>query len=197
MNTSTNSKTRDRLLQAGFKEMLFRGYQGVSVRDIVDEAQTAQGSFTNHFRSKERFTGEVLDLYFEHIKELMNQAFDDTGLTSREKLLRYLDIISGRLAQDNFRRGCLIGDLSAEIPAQSEFLRIQLNELYHEWRIPFAACIADAQAKGEIASDFEAEDLAEFLLASWEGAILRAKVCRDERPLEIFKKIAFNKVFNK
>ncbi len=39
------------------------------------------------------------------------------------------------------------------------------------------------------------DELAEFLLASWEGAILRMKVARNAAPLERFKAIAFNTVF--
>ena len=42
---------------------------------------------------------------------------------------------------------------------------------------------------------FDATDLAEFLLASWEGAILRMKVERGPDALERFKKIAFQTVF--
>ena len=74
-------------------------------------------------------------------------------------------------------------------------LRTQLDAIFREWRAPFAACIAEAQASGEIASDFEAGELAEFLLASWQGAILRMKVERSPAALERFKKIAFQTVF--
>ena len=57
-------------------------------------------------------------------------------------------------------------------------------------------CIRDrAQVGGEIAGDFTPEDLSDFLLASWEGAILRMKVTRDAEPLQRFKRIAFATVF--
>jgi len=48
---------------------------------------------------------------------------------------------------------------------------------------------------GEIDSQFDATDLAEFLLASWEGAILRMKVERSPAALERFKTIAFQTIF--
>jgi TetR/AcrR family transcriptional repressor of nem operon len=47
---------------------------------------------------------------------------------------------------------------------------------------------------GEIDSKFEAIDLAEFLLASWEGAILRMKVERGPAALDRFKDIVFETV---
>ena len=74
-------------------------------------------------------------------------------------------------------------------------LRVRLGQIFEEWREPFAACIAAAQAAGEIAADFEPQELAEFLLASWQGAMLRMKVERSPAALERFKKIVFQTTF--
>jgi TetR/AcrR family transcriptional repressor of nem operon len=70
-------------------------------------------------------------------------------------------------------------------------LRTRLQQIYVEWLKPFAACIAQAQAAGELDTDFKPLDLADFLISSWEGAILRMKVERSAAPLERFKRIAF------
>ena len=186
---------RDTILDAGLKAMFRTGYHGTSVRDVTAAAGAPQGSFTNHFRSKEAFASEVLDRYFASVRGLVAEALEDTSLTPRSRLRRYLDLITGRLEGDGFNRGCLIGDLSLEASGSNEMLRTQLDAIFREWRAPFASCIAEAQASGEIASDFEAGELAEFLLASWQGAILRMKVERSPAALERFKKIAFQTVF--
>ena len=186
---------RDIILEAGLKVMVRKGYGAAGVRDIVAEAPAPQGSFTNHFRSKEEFAREVLDLYFTRLKRLVAEALDDSGLSPRERLRRYLDIITRRLAGDEFSRGCLIGDFSLEAVAESQTLRARLAEIFAEWRAPFAACIAEGQAMGEIDGAFAPEELAEFLLSSWEGAILRMKVERNAEPLERFKRIAFATTF--
>ncbi|MFY9988292.1 MAG: TetR family transcriptional regulator C-terminal domain-containing protein [Chthoniobacterales bacterium] len=186
---------RNRILEAGLKVMFRKGYVGASVRDIVAEAPAPQGSFTNHFRSKEEFVREVLDLYFENLKQVVTETLGDTSRTPRQRLKRYLDFITERLANAEFSRGCLIGDLSLEAAPQSQILRERLADIFIEWRTPFAACIAEGQAAGEIATTFTAEELAEFLLSSWEGAILRLKVVRNAEPLERFKRIAFATVF--
>lgn len=186
---------RDRLLDAGLRVMFRLGYAGTGVRDVVSEAGVAQGSFTNHFRSKEQFAAEVLDRYFVHVRALMALALDDESVPARERLRRYLEIITGRLEADQWHRGCLIGDFSIEMPGQSEDFRTRLIEIFAIWRQPFARCIKTAQADGSIAADFSPEDLADFLLSSWQGAMLRMKVERDPRPLELFKKIAFTTVF--
>jgi TetR/AcrR family transcriptional regulator, transcriptional repressor for nem operon len=186
---------REDILNAGLKVMLQTGYEGASVRDICAAAGAPHGSFTNHFRSKEAFAEEVLNRYFAHTKELVKQALCDRDLMPRQRLRRYLDIISGVLADDNWNRGCLIGDFSLETVSQSELLRARLDAIFREWRGLFATCIAEAQADGEIDSTFDPVDLAEFLLASWEGAILRMKVERGPAALDRFRNIVFQTIF--
>ena len=175
--------------------MLRNGYAASGVREIAAEAGAPQGSFTNHFRSKEAFARDVLDLYFEHTQGLVREAFSDPSLAPAARLRRYLDIIIARLAEDGFVRGCLIGDLSLEAAPVSEPLRARLAEIFAEWRMPFAQCVAEAQAHGQVRADLDAEELADFLLASWEGAILRMKVERSAEPLERFKRIIFRTIF--
>jgi TetR/AcrR family transcriptional regulator, transcriptional repressor for nem operon len=187
---------REDLLNAGLKVMFRTGYTGATVRDICEAAGVTLGSFTNHFRSKEAFAEEVLDRYFAHLKGLVKQALDDKSLTPRLRLKRYLDIISDVLADAKWNRGCLIGDFSLET-SQSKLLRARLEAIFQEWRAPFASCIAEAQSAGEIGSTFDPIDLAEFLLASWEGAILRMKVERSPAALDRFKNIVFQTVFSK
>ncbi len=186
---------REDILNAGLKVMFRSGYTGASVRDICEAAGVPLGSFTNHFRSKEAFAEEVLDRYFAHLKGFVKEALEDKSLTPRQRLKRYLDIISGVLADAKWNRGCLIGDFSLETASQSKLLRQRLEAIFQEWRAPFASCIAEAQTIGEIDATFDPMDLAEFLLASWEGAILRMKVERGPAALERFKNIVFETVF--
>jgi len=186
---------REHILNAGLKVIFRSGYQGASVRDICAAAGAPQGSFTNHFRSKEVFAQEVLNRYFANLQGMVKEALEDSSLTPRQRLKRYLDIISGVLAGDKWHRGCLIGDFSLEAASQSKLLRRRLEAIFQEWRAPFAACIAEAQNAGEIDSMFDPLDLAEFLLASWEGAILRMKVERGPAALDRFKNIVFQTVF--
>jgi TetR/AcrR family transcriptional repressor of nem operon len=186
---------RENILDAGLQVMLRHGYNGAGVRDVCAAANAPQGSFTNHFRSKEAFALEVLERYFAYVRTLVAEALEGSKRSPRQRLKRYLEIITGKLATDGFVRGCLVGDLSLEAAPHSEVLRQRLHGIFAEWCAPFAACIAEAQAAGEIDTMFSAEDLAEFLLASWHGAILRMKVEQSAVPLQRFKKIAFATVF--
>lgn len=185
---------RGRIIEAGLEVMRSKGYAGAGVRDIAAEAAAPQGSFTNHFRSKEAFALEVLDRYFSELSIIVTEKLGDQSRSPRTRLKEYLDAITDILELGEFRRGCLIGDFSLEAAPQSETIRQRLGEIFREWCVPFAACIAEGQAAGEIGSLFSADELAEFLLSSWEGAILRMKVERNAEPLERFKRIAFSTI---
>jgi TetR/AcrR family transcriptional regulator, transcriptional repressor for nem operon len=188
---------RDQILKTGLHVMFRSGYHASSVRDICAAAGAPQGSFTNHFRSKEAFAVEVLDQYFGYLKGLVTEALNDDTLTPRQRLKQYLDVITAKLERDRWMIGCLIGDLSLQVSSHSRLLRKRLDSIFQEWRTLFASCIAAAQSAGEVDSHFDATELAEFLLASWEGAILRMKVERSPAALERFKTIAFETVFKK
>src|SRR5216110_97667 len=186
---------RDKILRAGLPVMFRSGYHRASVRDICAAARAPHGSFTNHFRSKEAFALEVLDQYFDYLKGLVSEALNDETFTPRQRLERYLDVITDKLERDRWMIGCLIGDFSLQASSHSKLLRQRLDAIFQEWRALFARCIAAAQSAGEIDSKFDATELAEFLLASWEGAILRMKVEQGPAALERFKTIVFETVF--
>jgi TetR/AcrR family transcriptional regulator, transcriptional repressor for nem operon len=95
---------RQKILDTGLRLMFRSGYRGTSVRDICAAAGVPQGSFTNHFRSKEAFAAEVLDRYFNYLKGLVRQALDET-LTPRQRLKRYLDVIIGTINVAEYRNG--------------------------------------------------------------------------------------------
>jgi TetR/AcrR family transcriptional regulator, transcriptional repressor for nem operon len=186
---------RENLLDAGVKTIWDLGYSAAGVRDIVGAAGARPGSFTNHFASKEAFTGEVLERYFAYLGGLVASALAPDGRTARQRLRAYLDLITSRLEAENWARGCMIGNLSLETVVHSEPLRLKLVSIFERWREPFAECIAEGQASGEIPGDFTPLDLADFLLSSWQGAMLRMKVERSPEPLERFKRIIFATTF--
>ena len=186
---------REKLLDAGFRTIWDQGFSAAGVRDIVAAAGARPGSFTNHFASKEDFGGEVLDRYFDYVSGLVETALARDGTPPTERLRRYLDLITSKLEAADWSRGCMVGNLSLETVVHSEKLRLKLVDIFERWRMPFADCIAEGQAAGDITDRFSAIDLADFLLSSWQGAMLRMKVERSPEPIERFKRIVFSTTF--
>jgi TetR/AcrR family transcriptional repressor of nem operon len=58
--------------------------------------------------------------------------------------------------------------------------------IFQSWKDRFADCLVQAQIKGEIPSQLDPQVIAEFILAGWEGAILRAKVMKSPESIQNF-----------
>src|ERR1700744_6170943 len=71
---------RGKILAEGLKVVHAQGFAGASVRDIVHAAGVPQGSFTNHFASKEAFGLEILDLYFSNGMAVLGETLRNDGV---------------------------------------------------------------------------------------------------------------------
>ncbi len=183
---------REKLLTEGLRVVQERGFDGASVRDIVQAAGVPQGSFTNHFVSKEAFCLEVLDLYFNDVSATIQRTLRNDSLPPLKRLRAYFDAQSKYLNKIGWRNGCLIGNFSAEASEHSEVIRKRLVEIYEEMRQAVAYCLKAAVKNGEVPRKTECDELAGFLIASFQGAILQSKTERNAIPLERFKHLIFS-----
>lgn len=182
---------REKLLKAGFEVVLERGYCGASVRDIVQAAGAPQGSFTNHFASKDAFCLELLNRYFAMVEENIRLTLRDDGAKPLARMEEWLDILIRILKKSGMRNGCLIGNFSAEAVEYSESIRQRLADVTREIHRSVAYCLEAAVKAGELHSSADCNELAQFLYASLQGAILQSKVEQSPAPLERFKKTLF------
>lgn len=91
----------------------------------------------------------------------------------------------------------MIGNLAQELSAQNELFRDRLDRVFADWEQCFAKCLKAAYEAGEIVDDRHLDDLAQFILSSWEGAILQAKVTKSVMPIQTFVKILFERILSK
>src|ERR1700712_2552036 len=88
---------REKILTEGLRVVHAHGYAGASVRDIVQAAGVPQGSFTNHFTSKEAFGLEILELYFSNGRAVMAETLRNDALPPLARLEAYIDANKTRL----------------------------------------------------------------------------------------------------
>ena len=183
---------REKILTGGLRVVHERGFAGASVRDIVEAAGVPQGSFTNHFASKETFCLEVLDLYFKDVRAMIQRTLRNDTLPPLQRLRGFVDAQIRYLSRVGWRNGCLIGNFSAEASEHSEVIRKRLVEIYEEMRQAVAYCLKAAVKLGEAPRNIECDELAGFLIASLQGAILQSKTERNAVPVERFKHLVFS-----
>ena len=180
---------REALVESGVTTVHRRGYAAAGVREITAAAGVPLGSFSNHFRSKEAFGVAVLDRYAERTEAICAATLDDAGRLPAERLAAYFDAVTEYLAGAGWRHGCLIGNLSLEAADHSEAIRARLGEVFAHLTGRFAAAVAAAQARGDLRSDLDPADVADVLLAAWNGAMMRMKVDRSPEPIDRFRRV--------
>jgi TetR/AcrR family transcriptional regulator, transcriptional repressor for nem operon len=185
---------RDKLLNAGLDTVHRCGFNGCSVQEIAQAAEVPKGSFYNHFESKERFGVEILNLYWQKMVNTNLPILSDRTLSPLERLKRHFSSLAEVVARSNYERGCLFGNLGAELSEQSYLVREQLSLLLANWQDAIAACIGEAQIAGEVSSNLDPSDLAAFVVNAWEGSVLRAKIDRNGSSFDRFNAAIFSRL---
>jgi TetR/AcrR family transcriptional repressor of nem operon len=188
---------REKLLHVGMQVVHERGFAGASVRDIVQAAGVPQGSFTNHFTSKEAFGLEVIDLYFANSLDSMRETLRNDALPPLQRLRAYIDNGKNRLNKDSMKNGCLFGNFTAEASDCSEPIRLRLVEVFAEVQAALAYCLRAAVKAGELSPTTDCDEIAAFIVSSLQGANLLAKAQRSPVPVERFKEVLFGSVLKR
>ena len=184
---------REKLLNVGMQVVHERGFAGASVRDIVQAAGVPQGSFTNHFASKEAFGLEVIALYLAQEAVRMRATLGDADRSPLARLRAYI-AAAGSARGDDLRNGCLLGNFTAESNECGEAIRARLADAFETVRGAIAHCLREAVADGLLPASADCDELASFTLASLQGALLLAKAERSATPVERFEKVLFDRV---
>jgi TetR/AcrR family transcriptional repressor of nem operon len=180
---------RDKLIASGARTVHQRGFATVGLREITASAGVAQGSFTNHFASKEEFGVAVLDHYFDQIRGVIAATLSNESLRPIDRLHAYFDAITRLFEADGWRYGCLAGNMALEAAEHSELIRDRLSAIFVDWTLPFSRVIEEARLAGDLHADLDARETGAALLEAWHGAMLRMKIDRAPAALERFRRV--------
>jgi TetR/AcrR family transcriptional regulator, transcriptional repressor for nem operon len=184
--------TRDHLLQVGLRRIRTMGYTSTGVKEILDEADVPKGSFYHHFASKEDFAKEVLELYVRGEEERAEKVLRDGKGSPLKRLRRYFEELIDVYGPTATISGCMMGNLSLEMADHSDSIQSLLHESFSNWQTGVAGVLQEAIDRGDLAKSNKPQELAAFLLNSYEGALLRSKADRSSKPLENFLHFSFN-----
>jgi TetR/AcrR family transcriptional repressor of nem operon len=183
IKTTQKEINRENLLNQGVALLMQQGYHGTGLQEILDAVQIPKGSFYNYFGSKENFGAAVIEHYITpYIEQISRYLAQDTDALSA--LQRYFNESIAKLARTDFKGGCLLGNLIGEIGDSSEVCRVALQTTLNRYRDVLQLGISMAQQQGTIRSDKSARELADLLVNTWQGALLRMKVEQSTAPLE-------------
>lgn len=182
---------KDEIIKAGLDIILTRGFNGTGIESILKEANVPKGSFYNFFASKEEFGLAAIDLYLSEMAALRQTVMEDQSLPPLVRIRKAFEVLISRFESNSCSKGCLVANLALEMSDQSEVFRTRLDAALRAWAGSLAAILEEAREQGTLRIDIEPMVLAENLVSSFEGALLRAKVKKSADPLKNFIHLYF------
>ena len=183
---------KDDIIQVGLDLVLSRGFNATGVEAILKQANVPRGSFYNFFSSKEEFALAIIDKFVADRVEVLYPIFSDESLPPLERVKRSFESLISTFEGADCYKGCLIGNLGQEMADQFENVRQRLENSLQEWARAVSGLLFQAQKEKTIAPDLNTDMLAENLISSFQGALLRSKVKKSPEPLHNFIHLYFD-----
>jgi len=177
--------TREALLEAAFNEMYRNGFRAASLDAILTATGLTKGALYHHFGSKQGLGYAVVE---ERVKPLVRERYLDTFREVADPI-EGLKRMGARMQQELEKEGillmgCPVNNLVTEMSGVDEGFRRRLAAILEEWKATIAEGLRGGQTAGLVRSDFDAEAVATFYVASYQGACGFAKNAHDIAPFE-------------
>ena len=175
---------KNKILETGAEIIHLKGFNHTGIQEILSAAGVPKGSFYYYFKNKEDFGLQVIDYFTEHFSLSCKDILEDAAQSPLEKIRQILQRFIEFFRSKDCAYGCPIGNLSQEMGDLSPPFQSKLKAAMDAMVDMYAGIIREGQRSGEISPRLDAKKSAEFLVSSWEGALLHMKI---EKSLESLK----------
>jgi AcrR family transcriptional regulator len=175
--------TRERLLQAAFKEVRRSGFQSAGINTILAATNVTKGALYHHFDSKEALGYAIVD---EVIAKLVRDGWLLPLLSDGQPI----DILIGIVRRlptrpADVRESCPLLNLAQEMSPLNEQFRKRLERLFLAWQEGIATLLRKGQSQGTVRRDLNPDETASFLVAMVEGHASLAKNAQNAKVWEV------------
>jgi len=169
--------TRDRLLSSAIHLLARHGLEGTGSAALLDACGTTKGSLYHFFPGgKHQVVAEALSLYSESLLSGLMRRFDEAP-TSGQALASFIESVARHQQREGFAGSCPIAAVALDVP-RNDPLGEHCHQLLGHWALALAEKLSPAEPSAGL-------DLAEWVIATFEGALLMSKVRQSATPLRL------------
>jgi len=177
------ARTRERLLQAAFREVRRSGFQSTGINTILAATNVTKGALYYHFNSKEALGYAIVD-------EIVAKLVHDRWLRPLLSDGHPIDVLIGSVRRvparpADVRESCPLLNLAQEMSPLDEQFRKRLERLFLAWQDGVATLLRKGQSQGTVRRDLNPDETASFLVAMVEGYASLAKNAQDTKVWEV------------
>lgn len=175
--------TKQRLIAAGLPLLLKHGYNDLGLQALLADTGTPKGSFYHHFRDKEDYALQVVDVYMTQVHAGLDACLGDRTKPPLIRVRSFFEMVQQSYQVEGYM-GCLLGGLGQELSGVSEVFRQKIEGCFAEIAQRMSRCLEEAVHLGQIAAETDVRQLADLLVNCWEGAALRSRLRRSPTSLD-------------
>ncbi|HKV61213.1 MAG TPA: TetR/AcrR family transcriptional regulator [Candidatus Acidoferrum sp.] len=176
------AETRLRIIRTAAELFHQQGARSTSPDEIIEASRTGKGQFYHYFKSKEGLIHEVLQTYLDEIKTAASPV--NYEINSWRDLEKWFGAQIQLQKNYEMTRGCPFGTLGNEVTDSDELIRQDLSLIFEVIKNKMAAFFVSEKAKGRLAKQANTEWMADFCIASMQGAMLMGKIKRSSQTVE-------------
>lgn len=180
--TSKGAETRLRIIRAAADLFHKQGVGATSPDQIIAASGTGKSQFYHHFGSKEGLVHAVLQDWLDAVRAGTYPA--DPAIGSWRDLEQWFRSHVKWQKRFQMTRGCPLGTIGNELTVDEELLRQDLTLIFEVMRNKLAAFFIREKAAGRLVPGAREHALADFCLATVEGAMLMGRIGRSSTTVE-------------
>ena len=178
-------RTRTRLLNAAFQKVYQSGFRGTDLETILKVARVTKGALYHHFNNKEALGYALVD---EVIMGITQEKWLRPLQEAENPIDTLADIIQSRSTEQvELHYGCPLNNLAQEMSPLDEGFRVRLARVFKGWRDGIAMALRSGQKRKLVRSNINPDEIAAFLVATYEGCQSLAKMSQDVKVLRSIK----------
>ena len=172
-----SARTRERLLQAAFREIYMFGFRNASLDAIPAAAGVTKGALYHHFGSKEA-------LGYAIVEDIIGPDNRGQWLRPLENCEDPIEVLIGVVQElsvqpEAVRGGCPLLNLAQEMSPLDAGFRQRLAAIFRDWQDGVAAALQRGQKAAKVRRDLNPAQAAGLLIAMVEGYGSLAKNAQD------------------
>ena len=190
----TRRETKAKILEVAAALVHLKGFNHTGIQEILLAAGVPKGSFYFYFKNKEEFGLDLVDHYMQFFMLMARTHLEASQFPPLERLKRFFDAFRVISEEKECKTGCPIGNIAQEMSGQNEAFRAKLDQAFEKMSDGICRCLEEAQRRGEVDRKLDPQKTADFILNSWEGALVRMKAEKSAEPLKLFSRFVFDRV---
>ena len=178
-----------RVLEKAMNAFWERGYEGLSIEELIQSTGIGRGSLYATFEDKHSLYLAALDQYIAAVRAQTTALLDQTG-TLQAVLEQLFQTQLDALLSDPARRGCFLVNASLEMAPHDAEVNTIVQSALQELEEGLYRLLIKAQVAGELSWRHDPHQLAHFLVATFVSIRVLARGRQDRRVLQDVVKTA-------